>query len=63
MIKAHENQFVIKGVLIFCTFKSVHLELRNVLPSRANVDLNLLFLSKKIFKYDKKLELCFELLV
>ena len=48
--KAHENQLEIKGVLIFCTFKSDHFEFRNTFPNLAKVDLYLLFRSKKIRK-------------
>jgi hypothetical protein len=62
-INAQENQLEIKGVLIFWILRSVHLELRNVLPRRAKVDLNLLFLSKNTRKYDRKLELYLGLLV
>lgn len=61
-VRAQENQFEIKGVLMFWTFKSDHLEFRNTLPNLAKVDLYLLFRSKKILKYDKKLELCLGLL-
>jgi hypothetical protein len=46
-VRVHENQFEIKGVLIFWTFKSDHLEFRNTFPNFAKVDLYLLFLSKK----------------
>ena len=45
-----DSQFEIKGVLIFWTFKSDHLEFLKTLPNRAKVDLYLLFLSKKILK-------------
>jgi len=62
IINAHENQLVIKGVLIFWILRSAHFELRKVLPKREYVDLNLLFLSKNILRYDKNLELYFELL-
>ena len=60
-VKIQESQFEIKGVLIFCIFRSDHFELRNTFPNLAKVDLYLLFLSKKIRKYDKKFELCFGL--
>ena len=60
--KAQENQFEISGVLIFWTFKSDHFEFRKTLPNLANVDLYLLFRSKKILKYERKLELCLGLL-
>ena len=49
-VRAHENQFEIKGVLIFCVFKSAHLEFRNTFPNLAKVYLYLLLRSKKIRK-------------
>ena len=48
--RAQENQLEIKGVLIFCIFRSDHFEFRNTFPNLAKVDLYLLFRSKKIRK-------------
>jgi len=38
---AEKNHEFIKEILIFCTFRSVHFEFRNTLPSLSKVDLNL----------------------
>jgi hypothetical protein len=48
--KVNDNQFVIKEVLIFWTFKSDHFELRNTLPNDENVVRTLLLRSKNTLK-------------
>jgi len=62
-VSAQENQFEIKGALIFWALRSDHFEFLKTLPNLANVDLYLLFRSKNILKCDKKFELCFGLLM
>ena len=59
--KAVENQELINDTFTFCTFRSFHFELRKTLPNLANVDLNFVLRSNNKRKYNKQLELYFEL--
>lgn len=46
---------LINEVLMFCIFKSDHLEFLNTLPREVNVDLSLLFRSKNTLRYPRVL--------
>lgn len=54
-VRKYDDHDFINEVFMFWTFKSDHLEFLNTLPKDVKVDLSLLFLSKKIFKYPRVL--------